>query len=134
MISFMKIKSFVFSLVLSLVTVNVLSVSHSAVHFFHADETHELLVNAYNQSQSHTHSHNIEVEEELHNEHSFELGGFFCDLFDEVAHSAFVVFSFTVDLLWLAAVTLLTPLLITVYSAAFYPNFWGRAPPVFSSI
>ncbi|WP_460187350.1 hypothetical protein [Thiomicrorhabdus hydrogeniphila] len=130
----MKIKSFVFSLVLSLVTVNFLSVSHDAVHFFHADENQERLENAYNPGQVHTHTHSVTDEEELHHEHSFELGGFFCDLFDEVAHSAFVIFSFTVELLWLAAVTLLTPLLVTVYSAAFYPNFWGRAPPVFSSI
>ena len=127
----MKIKAFIWSLILSLVTGNVLSVSHSSVHFFHAEETHELVENAFShnadsldtKTSSHSHVHSI-----------LNLGDWFCDFFDEITHSSIIVFLFTMAVLWIALTVAVVPLWVAVYSAAFYPSFWGRAPPSSSSI
>lgn len=126
----MKLKMIIWTLLVSFLSVHSLSVVHSSVHFFHAEETpHNLMLEVA--SSSDLLDIQLSVDSHHYDHSDFSLDEWVCDFYDPLTQAALYPDSSSVSLSCLMLQSVSFELWQTIDVNTYYPAFWGRAPPAF---
>lgn len=136
----MKRLFLVWTLIFSFISVPGLALIHDVAHPFHAhlhEENHNSEWGQHSHHGHHDHDFHHSSSQQHADHHHHEVSGFhsaletwLCELYD-LASAQFVAkcHNPAPQVVHLASAVDL-PAWAAVYSPGFYPNFWGRAPPV----